>query len=402
MDELSQYLKHLPAARIEVLLPRHTYALAQLFPVLRQVPRVMEFRRDHASIRDPQELRHRAFSALRELLRRIGLYLPLVLIIDDLQWGDADSAVLLTDLLSPPEAPLMLFVACFRTEESGTSPVLREFLSLGRAALGCCTEIPLAELLPEDARHLARNLLGDTASATEERVDWVVRESEGNPFFIHELAQHVHDLNIPEISSDHLAAHLQARMAELPAEARSLLQLVAIAGYPLEWPVLGKRLPSLPAESLPWIHSARAISSDPGRNSSRKSSLTTISSGEPSSGPSLPKRSGKGISPCTDARTGSLSRGAGPGPAFQRGGPNGQSHRVPTTAGLQAASSLAFAKAASMLRMSLNLRSSDDPDACGIWRCLGETLANGGRGKEAGMLISRQQSWLHPGKPHPC
>jgi serine/threonine protein kinase len=384
VDELSQYLKHLPAARIEALLPRHTYALAQLFPVLRQVPRVMEFRRHQASNRDPQELRHRAFSALRELLCRLGMSLPLVLIIDDLQWGDADSAVLLTDLLSPPEAPRMLFVACFRTEESGTSPALREFLSLGRAALGRCTEIPLVELPPEEARQLARNLLGETACTTEERVDWVARESEGNPFFIHELAQHVHSLNLPDLPSNHLAAHLQARMAELPSEAQRLLQLVAIAGYPLEWLVL-KEAASLTTsgiDSLDTLRQGHFIRSraeqlqkiEPYHDFIRRAVLKSLATEAIQEGHLRLARTLE-QAPSPEVQALALH--------FSAAGQTVKAIEYLTTAGLQAASSLAFAKAASMLRMSLNLRSSDDPDACGIWRCLGETLANGGRGKEA-------------------
>ena len=53
---------------------------------------------------------------------------PLVISIDDLQWADADSVVLLEELLRPAERPAMLTLLSFRSEEIAAKPFLQALL----------------------------------------------------------------------------------------------------------------------------------------------------------------------------------------------------------------------------------------------------------------------------------
>jgi eukaryotic-like serine/threonine-protein kinase len=385
VDALSQHLKHLPAARIEAIMPRHISALAQVFPVLRQVVRVSESLKRHTDIADPQTLRHRAFGALRELLHRIGDHQPLVLIIDDLHWGDADSVTLLADILSPPDPPLMLLVACFRTEESSTSPTLREFLALGRANYGHCLDIPLREFPPGEARQLAQDLLNREDSDAEDLAKWIAMESGGNPFFIHELARHAYGQALSAQTKDPLGARIHSRVEMLPNEAQQILRLISLAGYPLDWQVIKEaaRIETSGIDSLDTLRHVHLIRIrtagqrrmvEPYHDFIRKAVAASL--------------------PLEQARQGHLQLAqaieASPEPDvqalamhYQAAGETEKAIVYLTTAGFRAFAALAFGRAASLLRMSLNLRSADDQTTAVIRRHLGEALANTGRGREA-------------------
>ena len=70
-----------------VALPPDTWLLARLFPVLQRVPAIAAL--NPLDNEDPQSVRRRAFTELRELLGWLAKQRPVVLFVDDAQWGGA-------------------------------------------------------------------------------------------------------------------------------------------------------------------------------------------------------------------------------------------------------------------------------------------------------------------------
>ncbi|HJW13275.1 MAG TPA: protein kinase [Thermoanaerobaculia bacterium] len=244
MDALSHHLKKLSDSRVEALMPRDILALARLFPVLRRVEAVAGAKRRVLEIRDVHELRRRAFGAFRELLTRLTEETPLILFIDDLHWGDVDSAALLEELMRPPDAPPLLLIVAYRSEEAATSPLLRKLLP-ARLEAEQWEEIRVDPLDPSESRDLARALLARARQESEALAEAVARESSGNPFFLSELARSVpaegeqliaasDGSGEPAITLDHV---IRSRVGRLSAGARRFLEIVAVAGRPVPFAV---------------------------------------------------------------------------------------------------------------------------------------------------------------------
>ncbi|MBX9791218.1 MAG: protein kinase [Pirellulales bacterium] len=237
VDALSHYLAALPRAKVEAVLPRDVAALARVFPVLQRIPVIVEMATTGLQVNDLQELRRRAFLALRELLGRLGSRRTLVIAIDDLQWGDAEGARRLVELVQPPDAPRLLLLLLYRSdtpEENDCLELLRYMRSSGEHFQ--VVDLPL-ERLPEDmAAVLAEELLGASMTRSVDLTHQIARASQGNPFFIAELVRNVVEGGWGQRASTasvDLDDVLWSRITQLPADAQQLLQVVAIADQPL-------------------------------------------------------------------------------------------------------------------------------------------------------------------------
>jgi serine/threonine protein kinase/tetratricopeptide (TPR) repeat protein len=130
----------------------------------------------HLRALPPEAVRLRVIGALAEVLNACAIETPLLLILDDLHWGDELS---LNFLESLPEGyfedkPILLFGLC-RPEEAGKS--LRAIMRRGDVSL-----LRLNRLSHEAILSMTSDMLA-MAEPPDPFIRFLVRRSEGNPFF---------------------------------------------------------------------------------------------------------------------------------------------------------------------------------------------------------------------------
>jgi serine/threonine protein kinase/tetratricopeptide (TPR) repeat protein len=242
IDALSRLLRTLPPDQALAAVPPHADALLRVFPVLASVPALASRQRVRSRLAEQQVERDQAFQALKALLTSLSAERPVIMFMDDLQWGDRDSALLLRELLAPPCSARLLVLGTYRSDDAGASPFLRSFERGDTSELGVEPErIGLAPLPTGDVLKLLEATLlqegADPGLASS-----LVRECEGSPFFAGELVRSV--ARAPAARSEGSAPTLEAvlleRIAALPASERKLIEAVSVIGRPIEYALLAK------------------------------------------------------------------------------------------------------------------------------------------------------------------
>lgn len=254
VDELRRWLARLPEGDALSYLPSDVAALARLFPVLGDVAgRHREPQEDtfELDLVGPQELRRRAFAALRELFAKIAQRYRLVIHIDDLQWCDADSVLLLESLFAAPSPP-WLFVFAYRSELARASTALAELKgSLARLGTQCALrDVEVGELTEREAQELARALV---ATCDIEVAKLLTAEAHGNPLFLAELARWARErrATLADGAGISLEQVILDRVQRLPAEARALLETLSVARGPLPHLVAARAAALAPQQRTP-------------------------------------------------------------------------------------------------------------------------------------------------------
>ena len=392
VDALAQHLTSLERDERAALLPPDAAALARVFPALLRVPAIADAADDTPVVQDDQELRRRGFLALKQLLAALGQRRTLVLAIDDLQWGDLDGARVLIELRRPPDAPRLLLVGSYRSEEASRSACVTALLTEARehgvwhdtrhVALGALTQVEAFELaltaLSAAGRPLAE-LDGLAAS--------IAAESDGSPFYVWELAHAAlrggrEDVTLTEL--------LEERIRGLEAGAQRLLEVVAIAGGPVAQQLVAQVAESPePRDALAMLRSQRLVrarglsDADTVEAYHDRVRETVLAALDPARRRELHRR----VAGALEARG-----GGDPEQLAEHWGRAGEGDRaaeLAVIAGDRAAHALAFERAARLYALALQRSRLDPAQRRELERRRGEALANAGRGAEAAAALLR-------------
>ena len=177
----------------------------------------------------PETLKAKTFEALRQLCLHRSQQHPLVLAVEDLHWIDPTSEAFLARLVDGIAGAPILVLATYRP---GYRPPWLE--------KSYATQVTLQPLSSQESLHIIRTVL-QTETVPDPLAQAILAKAQGNPFFLEEIAQTLVEqgslgreggglppaMQLPPT----LQGVLAARIDRLPAEAKALLQTLAVIGH---------------------------------------------------------------------------------------------------------------------------------------------------------------------------
>lgn len=195
--------------------------------------------------------RYRVHSGFARFLRTLSGQTPVVVAIDDLQWGDEATLELLPFIAKKLREQPLLLVATLRTSDGPTSaPLERALAQLERDR--SAESIVVAPLAGREVAEVVEATLG-LRGATASELLRVLESCEGNPFFVEEILialAHSGDL-VQEGGAWHarpvlrrtavprsISGAVGQRMRSLPPEIQRVMRCAAVIGVRFEFDLL--------------------------------------------------------------------------------------------------------------------------------------------------------------------
>ena len=207
----------------------------------------------------PPQIREKIFAAIKGLVASEATERPLVLVFEDVHWGDPTSLDLLETLMPLADRVPLMILGVFRPVRQ--DPGWRFHEAASRDYVHRYTALLLEPLDEDDARELVANLLEIEDLPLQVR-SLILAKAEGNPFFVEEVIRSLLDAELvvrdnghwratQEISSivlpDTLPGVITARLDRLNEESKRVAQTASVIGREFGASTLGEIYDNLAA-----------------------------------------------------------------------------------------------------------------------------------------------------------
>jgi DNA-binding SARP family transcriptional activator/tetratricopeptide (TPR) repeat protein/ABC-type cobalamin/Fe3+-siderophores transport system ATPase subunit len=185
---------------------------------------------------EPDTERYRLFEAVVGLMTELSRSTPVLLVLDDLQWADRPTLLLLRHLARATSPARVLILGAYRSTERGDTfnsaltEMMRERLA---------TQLEIQGLSEADTAELVALRAGERPSRSFAHA--LYEETEGNPFFVEEIVRHLLEGGVRAGSAT--ASELQSfglpegvkqviawRLSRLEPSAIELLRVASVIG----------------------------------------------------------------------------------------------------------------------------------------------------------------------------
>ena len=214
-EALNHFVSHAPEDLLHAHVTEHGSELGRIVPALAK--RIADLPAPRATDADSE--RSLLFAAVVDMFAVASARRPMVLMLDDIQWADNGSLLLLRHLAAAATPMRLLVLVTYRDNE--TAPLLDTLAALHRQS--GVTRVDLAGLDDSEVLQCVETLVGPTADDVATEVARAVhRETDGNPFFVAELLRHLKATGA--ISDDgHWVASGSVESLALPESVREVI-----------------------------------------------------------------------------------------------------------------------------------------------------------------------------------
>ncbi|MFK4069315.1 AAA family ATPase [Streptomyces sp. NPDC029674] len=178
----------------------------------------------------------RLFELTARLLERLSRDRAIVVVLEDLHWADTSTRHLLAYLFRTLRGGRLVLLATYRADDIHRRHPLRPLL----AELDRLRTVRRVELSRFSKDEVARQMAGILATEPEQPlVDDIFDRSDGNAFFVEELAVASHGSSCAGLT-DSLRDLLLVRVEELPEDTQRVARIVAEGGSTVEYELLAE------------------------------------------------------------------------------------------------------------------------------------------------------------------